>query len=137
MTAGGQGVPLVYQDGPFGVGGVELTDHIDGLAVADDFCLGVAEHQVAQGGGVVGLHVVDKDIVQRPAVQSVLQVLHKLGLDRPVHRVEKDGLFVQQQVGIVGHPPGNGMGGLKNGVLAVVGADPDQVVGNFTGAVHR
>lgn len=94
---------------------MELTDHIDGLAVADDFCLGVAEHQIAQGGGVVGLHVVDKDIVQRPAVQSVLQVLHKLGLDRPVHRVEKDGLFVQQQVGIVGHPLGTGWAASKTG----------------------
>ena len=136
MTAGGQGVTFVHQDGSLGVGGVELADHVDGLAVAHDLRLGVAEHQVAQGGGVVGLHVVDKDIVQRPAVQGVLQILHKLGLDRPVHRVKEDGLLVQQQVGIVGHPPGDGMGRLEDRVLAVVGADPDQVVGNFAGAVH-
>jgi hypothetical protein len=97
----------------------------------------VAEHQVAQGGGVVGLHVVDKDIVQPPAVQNVLQILHKLGLNRPVHRVEEDGLLVQQQVGVVGHPTGDGVGRLKDGVLAVVGADPDQVIGDIAGTIHR
>ena len=137
MLAGGQGVPLVHQDGPLGVGGVELADHVDGLAVAHDAGLGVAEHQVAQGGSVVGLHVVDEDIVQLPAAEGMLQILHKLGLDRSVHRIEEDSLLVQEQVGVVGHPPGDGVGRLEDGVLAVVGADPDEVAGNFAGAVHR
>ena len=86
---------------------------------------------------MVGLHVVDEDIVQRPAVQGVLQVLHELGLNRPVHRVKEDGFFVQQQIGVVGHPPGDRVSRLKNGVLTVVGADPDEVVGNFTGTIHE
>ena len=115
---------------------MELADHVDGLAVAHDPGLRVAEHQVAQSGGVVGLHVVDEDIVQLPAAEGVLQILQELGLDAPVHCVEEDGLLIQEEIGVVGHPPGDGMSGLKDGVLTVVGADPDQIVGDLTGAVH-
>ena len=136
VPAGGDGVPLVHQLGPLGIGGVELADHVQGLAVADDGGLRVADHQIPQGGGVVGLHMVDEHIVQLPPVQSVLQILKELGLHRTVHRVKENRLLVQQQVGVEGHAPGDGVGALKQGVLAVVAADPEQVVGDLSDTVH-
>jgi len=136
VPAGGDGVPLVHQLGPLGVGGVELADHVQGLAVADNGGLRVADHQIPQGGGVIGLHVVDEHIVQFPPVQGVFQILKELGLHRPVHRVKENRLLVQQQVGVEGHAPGDGVGALKQGVLAVVAADPEQVVGDLSDTVH-
>ena len=132
MPSGGDGVPLLDQHGPLGVGAVELADHVQGLAVADDGGLRVADHQIPQGGGVVGLHVVDEHIVQA----GVLQIFKELGLDRAVHRVEQDGLFIQQEVGVVGHPTGDRVGALEEGALAVIAADPEKVVCDLADAVH-
>ena len=136
VAAGGDGVPLVDQQGPLGIGTVELADHIQGLAVADDGGLRVADHQIPQGGGVVGLHVVDEHIVQAAAAQGVLQIFKELGLDRAVYRVEQDGLFIQQEVGVVGHPAGDGVSALEERALAVVAADPEKVIGDLSDAVH-
>ena len=119
-----------------GIGAVELADHVQDLAVADDGGLGMAEHHIAQSGGVVGLHVVDEDIVQFTTAQSILQIFKELGLDGPVHRVKQHGLLIQQQVGVEGHPTGNRMGALEQGVLAVVSADPNQIFGDMTDTVH-
>ena len=136
VAAGGDGVAFVDQVNHLGIGAVELADHIQDLAIADNGGLGVADHQIAQGGGMVGLHVVDKDVVQLPVAQGVFQVLKELSLDCPVYRVEQDGLFVQQQVGVEGHPTGNRMGALKQRVLAVIAADPNEIFRNVAGAVH-
>ena len=96
----------------------------------------MAEHHIAQSSGMVGLHVVDKDIVQLTTAQSILQIFKELGLDGPVHRVKQHGLLIQQQVGVEGHPTGNRMGALEQGVLAVVSADPNQIFGDMTDTVH-
>jgi hypothetical protein len=42
----------------------------EGLGVADDLHLGPAQQDLLDGGGVVGLHMVDDEIVQRPAGQQ-------------------------------------------------------------------
>ena len=39
----------LHQDGPLGVGGVELADHVDGLAVAHNAGLGVAFKEILYG----------------------------------------------------------------------------------------
>ena len=56
--------------------------------------------------------------------------------DLTVHRVKENRLLVQQQVGVEGHAPGDGVGALKQGVLAVVAADPEQVVGDLSDTIH-
>ena len=96
----------------------------------------MADHQIPQGGGVVGLHVVDEHIVQAASAQGVLQILKELGLDGAVHRVEQDGLFIQQEVGVVRHPPGDRVGALEERALAVIAADPEKVVCDLSDAVH-
>ncbi len=133
---GAQGVPLLHQHGPLGGAPVELAEQVHRLPITDDGSPGVADQQVAQGGGVVGLHVVDEHIVQLPAVQGVLQILEELGLDRPVHRVEEHRLLIQQQVGVVGHPPGDRVVTFKAGALPVVAADPDQILCHVPHTMH-
>ena len=80
--------------------------------------------------------MVDKDIVQLPVAQGVLQILKELGLDGPVHRIKENRLLVQQQVGVEGHSPGDRMGAFEQGMLAVIAADPDQIFRDMTGAIH-
>ena len=131
-----QGVPLLHQHGPLGGAPVELAEQVHRLPITDDGSPGVADQQVAQGSGVVGLHVVDEYIVQPPALEGVLQVLEELVLDRPVHRVEEHRLLIQQQVGVVGHPPGDRVVTFKAGALPVVAADPDQILCHVPHTMH-
>ena len=137
VPAGAQGVPLFDQQSPAGVDAVKLPDQIDGLAVAHHGGLRVAQHQISQRGGVVGLHVVDEHIVQRSAVQRMLQIFKELGLDGAVHGIQQDGFLVQQQIGVIGHPAGNGIGGLKAGQLPVVPPDPHQILCHLAYTIHR
>ena len=136
MAAGGNGVALVDQVNGLGVGAVELADHVQDLAVTHDGGLGVAQHHIAQSGGVVGLHVVDKNVVQLAAGQGVVQIFKELGLDRTVHSVHQNSLFIQEKIGVKRHPTRHGMGGLEQGVLAVVAAHPDEVLGDMTDTMH-
>ncbi|MPM91055.1 hypothetical protein SDC9_138180 [bioreactor metagenome] len=85
---------------------------------------------------MVGLHVVDKDIVQRATVKRVLQVFEELGLHRAVHSIKQDGFFIQKQVRVKRHALGNGKDCLKIRMLAVTGANPKQIVGYLSNAVH-
>ena len=85
---------------------------------------------------MVGLHVVYDDIVQRSPVQHKFQILKELAADGQVHRVEQDGFFVQQDVGVVAHALGDGVDVFKQSQPPVAGTDPVQIVLNFFDAVH-
>ena len=80
--------------------------------------------------------MVDDYIVQGAAVQQVLHILKKLPLNRLVDGVQQDGLFVQQQIGIVRHPLGHGMGALEQGMVSFAGPHPEQIVSNRADTVH-
>ena len=72
-------VPLLDGDGaPVQGEIIELPHKGEGLGVAHQFESGEAEQQRLNAGAVVGLHVVDHQVVQRAAVQGVEHVLQEL-----------------------------------------------------------
>jgi len=77
-----------------------------------------------------------EDAINHIFPDEYMAAIKELGLDGPVHRVKQHGLLIQQQVGVEGHPTGNRMGALEQGVLAVVSADPNQIFGDMTDTVH-
>ena len=130
-------IALGHEDGAgVNVEGKIVADHVADLRVADDFRLGVAAHGLLERLGVVGLHVVHDDVVQRAAAEDMGEVFKKLTGDGLVHRVEQDGLFVEQDIGIVRHAARDGVHALKQGQTAVGRADPIQILGHFHSAVH-
>jgi hypothetical protein len=78
----------------------------------------------------------DEQVVELAAAQSVGDVFKEGAGHGLVHGVEKNGLFVQQQIGVVGYAVGHAVDALKAGKTPVVGADPEKVVKDLFGAVH-
>ena len=114
----------------------ELAHQHEGLLRGDDPDLGIAQQDLLDGGAVVRLHVVDDQIVQRRSVQQVFEVLQQLAAGGPVHRVKQDALFVQQQIGVVADPLGDGVDVLKQSQTVVIGADPIEIFGNSSHTMH-
>ena len=138
MLPEGAGVPVLYRDPLMpGGGDAELVQETEGHGGGDQrYPRPPVQHRL-KGGTVVGLHVVDDHVIQRPAVQQVLQIFHQLAAGGPVHRVEENGGLVQQKVGIVADPPGDGMDILKQGQPPVVGAHPIKLVGHLAYTIHK
>ena len=137
MLAHREAVPFLYHMQPSAqVQSEKLGQHGLDLGVADDLCLRVAQGNGFDGGGVVRLHMGDEEIIQSPSVQRVGHVFKEGGGHCLVHRVKQDGLFVQHQIGVVGHAVGHAVNALKAGKPSVIGADPDQIVQNLSCAVH-
>ena len=131
-------VALVHEDrAGVNVEGEVVLDHVADLLVADDLRVRIAEHGVLQRLGVVGLHVMHHDVVERTAVQGIGDVLEELAGDGVVDRVEQDGLLVEQDVGVVAHAAGDGVDALKQSQPPVRRADPKQIVIDFHCAVHE
>ena len=118
------------------VEGEEVLHHLRGLLIADERDLWIAEHDGLDRGGVVRLHVVDNEIVQLAAVQHVRQIFKEDGRDGVVDRVEQDGLFVQNNVGIVAHAARDGIDVFEQRQPPVVAADPVEILGHFFHTVH-
>ena len=132
------GIPLGHLlDGAGVQAKAELVEQSDRLGSGDDLHVGPAQQNLLDGGGVVGLHVVDDQIVQGAAVEDGLHVGDELPAHRPVGGVEEDGLLVQQDVGVVGHAVVQGVDVLKQGQPVLVRAYPVQVVGDHTVIIHR
>ena len=139
MLAQLQGVALLHQQGALDGGGItgeESLQHGHGLGVADDLGAGPAQQHFLDHGGVVGLHVIHHQIVQAAAVQRSGHILQELGAHRNVGGVHQRGLFVHDDIGVVGNAPGNGEQVLELGQTAVAGAHVDDIRGNGLNAVH-
>ena len=99
VAAGGEAVALLDEVQPLGeVGGEEAREHVADLGVADYLRLGVAQGYVLDGGGVVGLHVGDDQVVEFAPSQLVGDVVEEVVGHGLVDRVEEDGLLVQDEV---------------------------------------
>ena len=137
VLAGGERVPLLDEDGAgINVKVEVLADHDLNLGVADHLDLGIAQDELAKGRGVVRLHVVHDHIVQLAAGQDVLDVLKEHAAYGLVHRVQKHGLFVQNDVRIVGNAARDGKDVLKQREPAVVAAYPKNIVFDIFYAIH-
>ena len=137
MAAAGEAVSLLDQDETIGKVDVEeLAEHGLDLRVADDLHLRIADDQITDGIGVVGLHVRDEQIVELTSAERVFHVFKEGLIDRLVNGVEEHGLLVEQQERVIGNAVGYAVYALEAAQAAVVRADPDQVVKDFSCAVH-
>ena len=138
VTAGAELVPFAdgLNPGTEVDAAEELGDQLLDLIVADDLCLGVAGDKEFKRCRMVGFHVAYDKIVKLSAVETVGDIVKKGLIYGFVYRVEKNGLFVKQQIGVVGHPVGNSVYSFKTDKTSVICADPDQVVKDFSGAMH-
>ena len=137
MPAEGAGIPLLDLHQLMTVHvEAELAHKHEGLFGGDELQIGIAPQQLLDGGPVIRLHMVDDQAVQRPLAQQVLQILQQLAAGRPIHRVEEHALLIQQEVGVVGDAPGDGMDIFEQSRPVVVGAHPIQIFRHFAYAVH-
>ena len=137
MLAEATAVPFLYLVNLIGVQGeAELVEQGHRLGGGDDFHLGPAEEDLLDGGGVVRLHMVDDQIVQGTARQNGLDIGDELTAHRPVGGVEKDGLFVHENIGVVGNAVVQGMDILKEGQPVLVRAHPVEVFGDLAIVIH-
>lgn len=137
MLAGAEGVALGHQMQAAADTEVEeLLHHLGYQLVAYDGHFGVVHHQFAQGSGVVHLHVLDDDIVQLTATEHVIQILQILLGSGSVHSVEHHGFLIQQDIGVVRHAHGDLVDALEQSQAPVVGADPGQIISNFSDTIH-
>ena len=131
------GAALGHEDGAaVDVKGEVVADHVADLRVADDLRLGITAHGLLERLGVVRLHVVHDDVVQRTAAEHMGEIFKELTGDGLIHRVEQDGLLVEQDIGVVRHAARDGIHALKQRQTAVGRTDPVQVLGHFHSAVH-
>ena len=137
VAAQGEDVPLLHSEGAGGpLAGKEPGQHGEGLGVAHQGHLRVLLRQQADAAGVVGLQMLDDQVVGRPAPQLRLQLLQPL-LRRPaVHGVHDGHLLVEDDVGVVGDAVGNRVLALKQVNSGIVRADIADGVGDVQ-VCHR
>ena len=132
-----QDVPLLDHQGvAVHVEVVELADHLEGFGVAHNLQVGIVGQQHLDGGAVVGLHVVDDEVIQGPVSQGSPHVLEELQGNGGIHRVQQGGLLIQNHIGVVGDPPGDGKQVFKQGQAAVAAAHPDNGVADISRVDH-
>lgn len=95
MGAQGKGVALLY--GNYILVHIEfkkLLHHICSLGSADDLHPGISEEDVSDGGTVVGLHVIDDQVVQRASIQHRGCVFQELVRKSLVDGVKEGCFFI-------------------------------------------
>ena len=137
VPAGAEGVALGDDVEPCVEAGVEVVlEHRLYLGVADDGSLGIAEGDVGDSGGMVGLHVGDDEVVQPAPGELVFKVFKKIVANGLIDGVKKDGFFVFNNVGVVGHAVRHAVDALEEGETPVVRADPGHIVRDTLGTIH-
>ena len=125
MAAQRQGVALLdsqaaaRQVEPF----EKLGQHLQGFGRGYDLQGGVVLQQIGDGPGMVGLHVVNHQIVGSAALQAGLQLLQPLILFAGIDRVHDGHFVVNDEIGIVGDPFGNLVLALKEIQVVIVYSD--------------
>ena len=114
----------------------EILHHRARLGVADDGYFRMAQDKLADGRGVVGLHVLHDEIVELPAGEHMVDVFKEQAADGLVHGVDQDGLLVQQQIGVVAHAVRERVGVFKQVQPPLACADPVEILGHFLDTVH-
>ena len=131
------GVPLSHLLDGVGVQAeAELIEEVDRLGGGDNLHVRPAQQNLLNGGGVVGLHVVDDQVVQGAAVQHGLHIGDELAAHGPVGGVKEDGLLIQQDVGVVADAVVQGVDILEEGQPVFVRAYPVEVVGDLAVIMH-
>ena len=129
VAAQGQRVALLDGDGAAQVQVGEVQkQHLEGLGVAHQLHVRILLLQALDVGGVVGLHMVDHQIVRLPAIEGRVQIGQELLRFALVHRVHHGDLLIQDDIGIVGHAVGHRILALKQVQILVVCTDVNDVL---------
>ena len=137
MPAGGKRIALFNDVNAGGKIAVkELGEKGFDLVVTDNDRLRIAQYQVFDGGRVVRLHMMNKQVIELPSAQCVGDVFKKGAGHCFVHRVKKDGFVVKQDIGVIGYAIWYAVDALKADEPAVIGSDPYKAVENLLGAIH-
>ena len=113
-----------------------VFEHAVYLLIADNGGFGMAQEHFGERRGMVGLHVMDDDVVERSAPQNVLHVLEELFGDGVIDGIEEHRLFVEKEIGIVGSAARDGIDVLKEGEPPIARADVEKIFKDSHGIVH-
>ena len=131
MLAQAQGIPLPYHDAAVGVvGAEEILHHGKSLGRRNHHSLGIELQELVDVCGMVGLHVLDHQIVGLAADQDLLDIVQPLVGEILVHGVHDRDLLVQDHIGIVCHAIGDYILAFEQVNLMVVDAYIFNIVGN-------
>ena len=87
-----------------GVVGAKVVDHhAEGTHAGHDLRLGIALHKGGDTGGVIGLHMVNDQVVGGAAVEHGLEVAEPLVDKASVDRIGDGDLVAQDNVAVVCH----------------------------------
>ena len=114
----------------------ELPDERLADLGAYELCPWMRIRHRGKGRAVVGLDVIDDDVVNLAAIEQVFERLEEALLDRTVDGVEEHDLLVEQQIVVIGHAVRHGMTAFEEPEALVVSANPKQAVGELLFAVH-
>ena len=114
----------------------EVLHHRARLGVADDGQLRVAQDELADGRGVVRLHMLHDEVIELPPAQHMVDVLKEQAADGLIDSVDQHGFFVQQQVGVIADAVGQRIGILKQVQPPLTRADPIEIFGHFPDTIH-
>ena len=99
---------------------VEALDHLQGLGVADEPDVGITPPQGVDRRRVVGLHVVDDQVVDFAVADFAADVLEQAAAEAFFDGVDQGDALADDQIGVVRNACGQGPQGLETGGGAVV-----------------
>ena len=104
MTAQIEHVALFDDHLALGVVGAKVVDHhAEGTHAGHNLCLGVALHKGGDASRVIGLHVMDNQVVGRTSIERGLEVAEPLVDKTTVDRIGDSDLLAQDNVAVVCH----------------------------------
>ena len=106
--------------------------HAEGFLVADNLYFRIIFLQQCQRTAVVGLHVVDDEVVDFPVAYHFADILDELGEKVHFHRINQAHLFVVDQIRVVAHAVRQRPQSLEQVLVAVVHTDVVDFVCNFS-----
>ena len=96
----------------------------------------MAQDELADGRGMVRLHMLHDEVVELPPAQHMVDVLKEQAADGLIDGVDQHGFFVQQQVGVIADAVGQRIGILKQVQPPLTRADPIEIFGHFPDTIH-
>ena len=115
----------------------ELLEHFDRLRRSDDLRLGMCLCERQKRTAVIRLHVIDDDVIKRTTLQKIRNVIHENVPACIVDPIQNAGLFIVDQVAIIGNPLRERYQIIKAGRHEIVRADPVNAVRHFLFIVHH
>ena len=128
-------VALLHEQ-PFARAAAVIFEHPVYLLIAHNGGFGVAQEHFKKRRRVIGLHVMDDDIVELPAAQNVLHVFEELFGDGMIDGIEERRLLVEKEIGIVGSAARDGIDVLEEGEPPIARADKEKIFQDSNGIVH-